>query len=186
MGSYQSGFVFRENKFAADPTLPFDSLAMPDFNKLGDPEDSYALIESNHFLCQCDAVGWFIGAMEYGFDIDILNREPGSLAFLRQIYQTASSCVQCGLTSCQTTDQGFREFGKSALTSSKGLLLCSKSGHPLKSKDPSKSQSYSPNDILKLDDSKHSDDAQRLASGSSNVAYSLTVTMLCLIFCVQA
>ena len=30
----QSGFVFRENKFAADPTLPFGSLAMPAFEKV--------------------------------------------------------------------------------------------------------------------------------------------------------
>ena len=33
--SVQSGFVFRENKFAADPTLPFGSLAMPAFEKVG-------------------------------------------------------------------------------------------------------------------------------------------------------
>ena len=32
--SVQSGFVFRENKFAADPTLPFGSLAMPAFEKV--------------------------------------------------------------------------------------------------------------------------------------------------------
>ena len=29
-----SGFVFRENKFSMEPTLPFDSLAIPGFQNV--------------------------------------------------------------------------------------------------------------------------------------------------------
>ena len=67
------GFVFRENNFAADPTLPFGTLAMPAFDLL-DPEasDNHVVVESNHFLCNCDRIAWFIGAVTHDFDRDII------------------------------------------------------------------------------------------------------------------
>ena len=48
-------FVFRQNKFKADPTLPFNALAMPAFDLVKDL-DCDDCIESNHFLCDCNKV----------------------------------------------------------------------------------------------------------------------------------
>lgn len=50
----QGGFIFRENKFAADPLLPFNALAMPAFDLL--TESHVVMIEQNHFLCDCNKV----------------------------------------------------------------------------------------------------------------------------------
>ena len=47
-------FTFRENKFKADPTLPFNALAMPAFDAVNEA-NSY-VIEMNHFLCDCNKV----------------------------------------------------------------------------------------------------------------------------------
>ena len=66
--NFQSGLVFRENRLAGDPTLPFNSLAMPGYADLSQgTEDHMVMIESNHFRCKCDSVGWVIAAMEHGY-----------------------------------------------------------------------------------------------------------------------
>ena len=66
--NFQSGLVFRENRLAGDPTLPFNSLAMPGYADLSQGTDDHmVMIESNHFRCKCDSVGWVIAAMEHGY-----------------------------------------------------------------------------------------------------------------------
>jgi len=62
-----SGLVFRENKFAAEPLLPFASLAMPAFDRLS-PETSYIDIEGNQFPCRCQSVGWLLAFGEFGLN----------------------------------------------------------------------------------------------------------------------
>jgi len=136
----QSGFVFRENKFAADPTLPFGSLAMPAFEKVDANEESYVDIEDNRFVCECDKLAWFIGAATHNFDRDSLKeigsekRGHGSLDFIDELYDTAGKCLKCGLRSCEVVeDENFGDFADSALTVHKGQLKCSASGRPLES-----------------------------------------------------
>jgi hypothetical protein len=50
-----------------DPTLPFNAFAMPGFADLSS-DVSYVDIESNHFLCECDKMGWLIAAAKFDFD----------------------------------------------------------------------------------------------------------------------
>ena len=69
---HQSGLVFRENRISGDPTLPFNSLAMPGYadltaEGLSDETAGTVIIESNHFRCQCDSVAWLIAAMEHDY-----------------------------------------------------------------------------------------------------------------------
>jgi hypothetical protein len=59
--------VFRENKFSLDPMLPFNALAMPGFADVNS-EQSYVDIEANHFLCDCDRMGWMLAALQHSFD----------------------------------------------------------------------------------------------------------------------
>lgn len=65
------GFVFVGNKFAADPTLPFGTLAMPSFDLL-DPEAVFVNVEENHFLCDCNRIAWFVAAAAFHFDRDVI------------------------------------------------------------------------------------------------------------------
>jgi len=138
--SVQSGFVFRENKFAADPTLPFGSLAMPAFEKVDANEESYVDIEDNRFVCECDKLAWFIGAATHNFDRDSLEdigsekRGYGTLDFIDELYDTAGKCLRCGLRSCEVVeDENFGDYADSALILHNGQLKCSASGRPLES-----------------------------------------------------
>jgi len=138
--SVQSGFVFRENKFAADPTLPFGSLAMPAFEKVDANEESYVDIEDNRFVCECDKLAWFIGAATHNFDRDSLEdigsekRGYGTLDFIDELYDTAGKCLRCGLRSCEVVeDENFGDYADSALMLHNGQLKCSASGRPLES-----------------------------------------------------
>jgi hypothetical protein len=54
--------IFRENKFACEPTLPFNAMAMPSFDTISADPQSYVVIENNHFICQCDKMAWFLGS----------------------------------------------------------------------------------------------------------------------------
>jgi len=137
--NFQSGLVFRENRLAGDPTLPFNSLAMPGYADLSQgTEDHMVMIESNHFRCKCDSVGWVIAAMEHGYQKDKLLTESdrGSWYFLKALYKTADKCVECSLTECQLSPGGekFLAFAKSALFSATGeasSLVCAESGKPV-------------------------------------------------------
>jgi hypothetical protein len=40
---------------------------MPGFYDIN-TEDSYVDIESNHFVCDCDRMGWMLAAVQHGFD----------------------------------------------------------------------------------------------------------------------
>lgn len=131
----QAGFIFRENKFAADPILPFNALAMPAFDLL--TESHVVMIEQNHFLCDCNKVAWFIGAMTYGFDRSVIANGRGSLDFLQQLYRTSGQCLKCNLMRCEPIqDQSFRDFASSALIKHENKLKCSASGQPLRSHKP--------------------------------------------------
>jgi len=95
-------------------------------------------IESNHFRCKCDSVGWLIAAMEHGYQKERLLTEDdrGSWSFLKALYKSADRCVECSLTKCQLSpgDEKFLTFAKSALFSATGeasSLVCAKSGKPV-------------------------------------------------------
>jgi len=47
--------------------LPFNALAMPGFADVNS-EQSYVDIEANHFLCDCDRMGWMLAALQHSFD----------------------------------------------------------------------------------------------------------------------
>lgn len=128
-------FTFRENKFKADPTLPFNALAMPAFDAVNEA-NSY-VIEMNHFLCDCNKVAWLIGAMTHGFDRDVIANGRGSLDFLQKLYDTSGQCLECDLRTCTPIEgRAFRNFAQEALIKHKGQLKCSESGQPLKSQRP--------------------------------------------------
>jgi len=132
----QRGFIFRENKFKADPTLPFNALAMPAFD-LVDNDESYVDIELNHFLCDCNKVAWFIAAMTHGFDRAIIANGRGSLQFLQKLYDTSGQCLECDLRTCNPIEgRAFRNFARAALVKHKGKLKCSDSAQYLKSQSP--------------------------------------------------
>ncbi len=69
--------MFRENKFAADPTLSFGALALPAFDLLMENSDSFIDVDLNHFLCDCDRIAWFIAAITHGFDTDLIEAMGG-------------------------------------------------------------------------------------------------------------
>lgn len=131
------GFVFRENKFKADPILPFNALAMPAFDLLQTPE-AYVNIEDNHFLCDCNKVGWFVGAMTHGFDRSVIADGRGNLDFLQKLYDTSGKCLECTLRRCDPVEgKSFKNFARSALIKHGEKLTCSVSGQPLKSQKQS-------------------------------------------------
>jgi len=144
---HQSGLVFRENRISGDPTLPFNSLAMPGYADLltaagegqSDDTDGTVIIESNHFRCQCDSVAWLIAAMEHDYQKDKIfsENDRGSWPFLEALYNTADGCVECSLQKCQLSPEGsqkFLQFARSALFSPSGKpdsLVCADSGKPV-------------------------------------------------------
>ncbi len=54
-GQQQLGFIFSDNKFGSDPTLPFGALALPAFDLVQDSHH-YVDVRENHFRCDCDRV----------------------------------------------------------------------------------------------------------------------------------
>jgi hypothetical protein len=139
-----TGLVFRENKFSAEPSLPFGTLAMPAFDQL-DPAHSYVDVEANHFLCECDRLAWFIGAMTHGYERDAIaaisggngkgKSRPavgsGSLQFVTKLYETAGKCLSCGLRKCDVGEQDFLAYARDALSVVDGQLQCAASGQPI-------------------------------------------------------
>jgi hypothetical protein len=136
----QSGLVFRENKFSATPDLPFGSLAMPTFENIDVDGNSYVNIDDNHFVCECDKLAWFIGAMTNSFDRDALEKieskkqaGTGTLAFLDELYDSSGSCLKCSLTKCDVIEgEDFMDYADTALIVDKGQLKCSATGKPIK------------------------------------------------------
>ena len=132
----QQGFIFRENKFACEPSLPFNAMAMPSYDKISAPR-SYVVIENNHFVCKCDKMAWFIAAMTHNFDRDVIANGRGSLEFLQKLYDSAGQCLTCGLRRCDVIEEeSFHDFARNALIVHKNELKCSASGQALKSQNP--------------------------------------------------
>ena len=113
MNQAQSGLIFDGNKFACEPTLPFNAMAMPSFDKLA---GSYVRIDNNHFVCECDRVAWLVASMTRNFDRDIIANGRWSLEFLQKVYDTAGKCLKCGLRKCDIDEStSFHEFAGKAL-----------------------------------------------------------------------
>ena len=86
-----SGLVFRENKFSAEPLLPFGSLAMPAFDRL-QPEEAYIDIEGNQFPCRSDwQLGGFWGVFLVQWPFTLVNE---MLDFLLEKDNSSSAALQ--------------------------------------------------------------------------------------------
>ena len=113
-----AGFVFRENKFAA--SLPSSSLAFPSFHQLS-LSGAYLDIENNHFSCSCDHLAWFSAFGKFGYtsnrwaEVGVI-MDPSTITFIRQVYNTAGSCIECDQQECVVTGVALREFVGSAIT----------------------------------------------------------------------
>jgi len=44
---------------------------MPGFSEVK-TEGTYVDIEANHFLCECDRIGWYLALVQDNFDADII------------------------------------------------------------------------------------------------------------------
>ena len=126
-----TGFVFRENKFPAIPTLPFGSLVMPAYNQLTADSDALVTVEDNHFRCDCDKTAWFVGAVVHDFkSAEVEAIGGGSLEFIRELYATSGDCLDCDdLRRCQVNEgKSFKEYAENALSNGGNKLKCSSSG----------------------------------------------------------
>jgi len=117
----QMGLVFRENKFASFPDLPFASLALPSFENLP-ASTSYIDVDNNHFLCDCQAIGWFLAFGQF-------DHNRGSLAsvrrvaptddagFIRQVFNSSGQCLSgCQeLGDCHEMRDTVRQFADEAV-----------------------------------------------------------------------
>jgi len=133
-----SGFVFRENKFASDPVLPFGSLAMPSFDKIS-RESSYVDIDNNMFPCECDAVGWLLAYGQHGYNRESIGdiskiKGTGTLDFLRQVYQTSGRCLKCSMNDCRPGSERLMDYAANSLVMNNEVLSCS-SGVVIKNRD---------------------------------------------------
>ena len=123
------GLIFSDNLFASDPTLPFGALALPAFDGVG----GYVDVRNNHFSCDCDRLAWFVGAVVHRFDRAAMrdgDGGDGTVLFLEALYRDSGSCLACdGAGKCRPDERSFRDFARSALTSSSpSVLQCASSG----------------------------------------------------------
>ena len=132
-----TGFVFRENKFASKPVLPF---ALPSFSLLS-PSDSYLDIENNQFPCSCSKLGWLLAFGKFGYNSHSLaevgnTKGGGSMAFIRQLYNTAGLCVECDQKECRDIGMDMQKYGEHTLeVQLDNSVTCGDSGVTLKNFD---------------------------------------------------
>merc|ERR1711892_1584170 len=113
------GLVFRENKFASEPVLPFASLAMPSFSLLS-PSSSYIDIDKNQFHCSCQKLGWFLAFGKFGYNSHSLaevanSKGSGSNTFIRQLYESAGLCISCDHRECIDSEESLDTYTETAL-----------------------------------------------------------------------
>jgi len=133
-----SGFIFRENKFASVPELPFGSLAMPFFDRIN-KDSSYVDIDNNRFACSCDRMGWLLAYGQHGYNSRSIShiskiKGTGSLSFIRQIYQTSGNCVACSYQHCSEKAESVKDYAANNLIVDDEVLRCSY-GVPIKNYD---------------------------------------------------
>merc|ERR1711892_339465 len=114
-----TGLVFRENKFASEPVLPFASLAMPSFSLLS-PSSSYIDIDKNQFPCSCQKLGWFLAFGKFGYNSHSLaevanSKWSGSNTFIRQMYESAGLCISCDHRECIDSEESLDTYTETAL-----------------------------------------------------------------------
>lgn len=130
------GLVFRENKFLSQPTLPWASLALPSFNNLS-PSASYIDVDSNQFVCDCQAVGWLLafGKLNYNSkSLSKVGRVEAEDSFTKEIFMTAGDCLECEGEKCGDTGERMTDFADRVISpESSGLATCQ--GLPLRNYD---------------------------------------------------
>eukprot|EP00092_Neocalanus_flemingeri_P066464 GFUD01080975.1.p1 GENE.GFUD01080975.1~~GFUD01080975.1.p1 ORF type:complete len:307 (-),score=94.78 GFUD01080975.1:31-951(-) len=128
-----TGFVFRENKFASVPLLPFASLAMPYFSLLS-PTTSYLDIDSNQFPCSCQRLGWLLAFGKFGYNSHSLaevgsTKGSGTTTFIKQLYDTAGPCMECDHMECLDMDSSLDTYTMTGLVyNSEEGVKCAASG----------------------------------------------------------
>ena len=108
---------------------------------------SYVDIESNHFLCDCDRLGWLIAAVRIGFDSETIEEASGigTIHFMQRIFESAGFCLECGARSCEPGEQRVEDFADTALEEAdSGLYSCSSSGKVLKPQKTAHSTTEAP------------------------------------------
>ena len=107
------GLVFRENKFLSQPSLPWAALALPSFARLS-PSTSYIDIDTNQFVCDCQALDWLLafGKLNHNAvalsNIGRLQNQAGR--FTREMFRTAGSCLTCHGEKCAETGESLAAF----------------------------------------------------------------------------
>lgn len=131
------GLVFRENKFLSQPTLPWASLALPSFNNLS-PSTSYIDVDSNQFVCDCQAVGWLLafGKLNYNSQslskVGRLQSQDGS--FTKEMFLTAGDCLECEGEMCGDTGEKMTDRAERVISlESSGVATCQ--GLPVRNYD---------------------------------------------------
>ena len=122
------GLVFRENKFIAQPTLPWASLALPSFTNLS-PSDSYVDVDSNQFVCDCQTTGWLLAFGKLNYNAVSLSNvgrlESRASSFTKEMFMTAGPCLQCNGQQCANTGQTMTSFADEAISlDDSGVATC--------------------------------------------------------------